>query len=144
MSEQFTNPDDESIRALLAAARTIAVVGLSANPARPSHGVARALQRHGFRIVPVNPNVGEVLGETAYAALDDIPFTVDIVDVFRSPQHVPALVDTCLRLGLSALWLQDGVVHAEAALRARQAGMTVVMNRCIARDGLALLRPRRG
>lgn len=144
MSEQFTNPDDESIRALLAAARTIAVVGLSANPARPSHGVARALQRHGFRIVPVNPNVGEVLGETAYAALDDIPFTVDIVDVFRSPQHVPALVDTCLRLGLPALWLQDGVVHAAAALRARQAGMTVVMNRCIARDGLALLRPRRG
>lgn len=144
MSEQFTNPDDESIRALLAAARTIAVVGLSANPARPSHGVARALQRHGFRIVPVNPNVGEVLGETAYAALDDIPFTVDIVDVFRSPQHVPALVDNCLRLGLPALWLQDGVVHAEAALRARQAGMTVVMNRCIARDGLTLLRPRRG
>ncbi len=144
MTEQFTNPDDESIRAALAAALTVAVVGLSPDASRPSHGVAKALQRHGLRVVPVNPNVGQVLGEKAYASLDDIPFRVDIVDVFRSPPHVPAVVDACVRIRPHVLWLQDGVIHSQAALRARQAGMLVVMNRCIARDGLPLLRRQGG
>ena len=144
MTEQFTNPDDESIRAALAAARTVAVVGLSPDASRPSHGVAKALQRHGLRVVPVNPNVRQVLGERAYGSLDEIPFRVDIVDVFRSPAHVPAVVDACLRLRPGVLWLQDGVIHPQAALRARQGGMLVVMNRCIARDGLPLLRRQGG
>ena len=130
----FTNPGPDEIRALLRSIHTIAVVGLSPNPDRPSFRVARAMQDHGYRIVPVRPLVHEVLGEAAYADLESIPFKVEIVDVFRASEHVPAIVESCIALGIQRLWLQDGVIHEEAALRAQAAGMTVVMDRCIWRD----------
>lgn len=129
-----SNPGPQEIRQLLHSIHSIAVVGLSPNPARPSFQVAQAMQAHGYRIVPVRPLVKEVLGEPAYADLESLPFPVDIVDVFRAPEHVPAIVDSCIRLGIPRLWLQDGVIHEQAAQRARDAGITVVMNRCIWRD----------
>ncbi len=137
----FINPAPEEICRTLRAIRTIAVVGLSPQEARPSYRVAQGLQAHGYRIVPVRPLVGEVLGEKAYARLEDIPFPVDIVDVFRAPEHVPAIVESCIRLGLPRLWLQDGVIHEEAAARARAAGIWVVMDRCMWRDCVQLCHP---
>ncbi len=130
----FANPGPEEICESLRAVRTIAVVGLSPNPGRPSFGVAQALQSHGYRIVPVRPLVKEVLGEAAYPDLESIPFSVDIVDVFRTPEHVPGIVESCIKLGVRRLWLQDGVIHEEAAERARKAGIWVVMDRCMWRD----------
>ena len=130
----FENPDDAARCALIRASRRIAVVGLSPNPARPSHGVARALQGFGFTVVPVRPGVREVLGEKAYARLSEVPGPIDLVDVFRNPVFVDAIVDECLQLRLKAIWLQDGVVNEPAAKRARAGGMTVVMDRCIYRD----------
>ncbi len=137
----FANPGADDIRRTLRAIRTIAVVGLSPVPARPSHGVAQAMQAHGYRIVPVRPLVQEVLGEPAYARLEDVPFAVDIVDVFRAPEHVPAIVESCIKLGITRLWLQDGVVHEAAAARAQAAGIWVVMDRCIWRDFRQLCQP---
>jgi uncharacterized protein len=140
----FQNPDSAAIAALLRRARIVAVVGLSANPARPSFGVARALQRYGYRIIPVTPKNSSVLGEVAVADLEHLGARlpagtrVDIVDVFRQPQHVPQIVDDCIRLGLPALWLQDGVLHEQAATRAQAAGIFTVMDRCILRDRAAL------
>jgi predicted CoA-binding protein len=134
----FANPNDDALRALLKNVKTIAVVGLSPQPARPSYRVAQAMQRYGYRIVPVRPLVDTVLGEKAYASLADIPFAVDLVDVFRAPEHVPAIVDQCLALHLPAIWIQEGIVHAAAA-RAAQAGcMTVVMDRCLLKDYVRL------
>lgn len=130
----FLNPKPAEIREILARARTIAVVGLSPDPDRPSHFVARNLQRLGFRIVPVRPGVSEILGEPAHARLEDIPFPVDIVDVFRAPEHVPELAAACLRIQCPVLWLQEGVVNEAAAESARKAGLTVVMDRCIYKD----------
>ncbi len=130
----FSNPDTEAIRQLLRAVHTIAIVGLSANESRPSFGVARGLQHKGYRIIPVRPLVDEVLGEKAYPDLESLPELPDIVDVFRSAEHVPAIVDSCIQLGIKRLWLQEGVVHEEAAQRARAAGITVIMNRCMWRD----------
>lgn len=136
----FRNPDSAAIAALLRRAKTIAVVGLSENPARPSHGVAHSLQRFGYRVIPVTPTAATVLGERAVADLDHLGDvlkpgeTVDIVDVFRQPQHVPAIVDDCIRLKLPALWLQDGVIDDAAATRAVAAGIFTVMDRCIYRD----------
>ena len=130
----FANPDDAARCALLRACKRIAVVGLSPNPARPSHGVARALQGFGFEVIPVRPGVREVLGEQAYARLADVPGRIDLVDVFRTPSAVDAIVDECLEIGITAIWLQDGVVNEAAAARARAGGMTVVMDRCIYRD----------
>ncbi len=130
----FSNPSLEEICRILRSVRTIAVVGLSPNPARPSFRVAHAMQDYGYRIVPVRPLVQEVLGEPAYADLESLPFRVDMVNVFRAPQHVPVIVDSCIKLGITHLWLQDGVIHEEAAQRARAAGIMVVMNRCIWRD----------
>jgi predicted CoA-binding protein len=124
----------EEIRALLKRVKTIAVVGLSPNPARPSYGVARALQGFGYRIVPVHPAAKEILGEKVYHRLSDIPHPVDLVDVFRRAEHVGEVVDECLHLGLKNLWIQDGIVNEPAAVRARSGGMTVVMDRCIYRD----------
>lgn len=140
----FRNPDSAAIASLLRSAKTIAVVGLSDNPTRPSYGVARALQRFGYRIIPVTPRAASVLGERAVADLDhleevlDAQQCVDIVDVFRQPQYVPQIVEDCIRLKLPALWLQDGVVHEQAAARAQQAGIVAVMDRCIFRDRAAL------
>lgn len=135
----FTNPDTNAIRDLLRRVHSVAVVGLSPNPARPSFRVAQALQGYGYRILPVRPHVAEVLGERAYPDLASLPVIPDIVNVFRAPEHVPAIVDDCIRLGVRNLWLQDGVVHEEAALRAQQAGITVVMDRCMYRDRASLL-----
>ncbi|MDD5057094.1 MAG: CoA-binding protein [Sideroxydans sp.] len=130
----FTNPSPEQICALLRQVKTVAVVGLSSNTQRPSFRVAQALQSFGYRIFPVRPLQEEVLGEKAYDNLENLPEVPDIVDVFRAPEHVPAIVESCIKLGIKNLWLQDGVVNEEAALRAQQAGITVVMDRCMFRD----------
>ena len=130
----FRNPDPEQICALLREVKTIAVVGLSPNPARPAFRIARALQGFGYRIIPVRPMVAEVLGEQAYASLSEVPEKIDLVDVFRAAEHVGPIVDECLRLGLKRIWLQDGIVNEEAAEKATAGGMTVVMDRCIWRD----------
>ncbi len=130
----FRNPDPEAICALLREAKTVAVVGLSPNPARPAFRIARALQRLGYRVIPVRPKVDSVLGEKAYASLSEVPERIDLVDVFRAAEHVGPLVDECLRLGLKRLWLQDGIVNEEAAAKAAAGGMAVVMDRCIWRD----------
>lgn len=137
----FTNPAPDEICRMLHGIRTIAVVGLSSNPERPSFRVARAMQAHGYRIVPVSPQAQEVLGEPVYADLESIPFKVDMVDVFRAPEHVPAIVESCIKLGIQRLWLQDGVIHEEAAQRAHAAGITVVMDRCVWRDYSQLCAP---
>jgi len=134
----FANPDDANLHALLDRVKTIAVVGLSPQPARPSYRVAQAMQRYGYRIVPVRPLVDEVLGEKAYASLADIPFAVDLVDVFRAAEHVPAIVDQCLALHLPAIWIQEGIVANHAAQQAQAAGMTVVMDRCLLKDYVRL------
>ena len=132
----FTNPTPDQLRSLLREVKTIAVVGLSPRVERPSYRVSRAMLGFGYRIVPVRPAVSEVLGEKAYARLSDIPFEVDLVDVFRNPDDVGPIVDECIALGVRRLWLQDGVVNEEAAEKARAAGITVVMDRCVWRDYL--------
>ncbi len=134
----FSNPDDATLRALLDRVRTIAVVGLSPRPVRPSHRVAQALQGYGYRIVPVRPLVAEVLGEKAYSSLAEIPFSVDLVNVFRAAEHVPAIVEQCLALNLPAIWIQEGIVAEAAAQQARAGGMTVVMDRCTLKDYVRL------
>jgi predicted CoA-binding protein len=123
-----------SIPELLRSARTIAVVGLSSKPWRPSHGVAEYLQRAGYRVIPVNPNETEVLGEKAYPNLEAVPEKVDIVNVFRRPEFVPEIVEAAIRIGAPAIWMQEGVVNEAAAERARQAGLLVVMDRCILKE----------
>ena len=130
----FENPTDDELRALLARVKTVAVVGLSPNAARPSHRIAKRLQEWGYRVIPVRPAVSEVLGERAYARLSDIPEPVDLVDVFRAADEIGPIVDECIALGLPAIWIQQGIVNEPAAARARAAGMTVVMDRCIAVD----------
>jgi uncharacterized protein len=140
----FQNPSTAEITALLRSAKTIAMVGLSADPSRPSHSVARALQRFGYRVIPVTPTVDAVLGERAVPDLEHLADVlgpgekVDVVDVFRRPEHVAAIVDDVIRLKLPALWLQDGVIDEAAAERARAAGVFTVMNRCMYRDRAAL------
>jgi predicted CoA-binding protein len=111
--------------------RTIAVIGLSDNPAKPSHYVSAYMQQHGYTIYPINPSLPEVLGEKSYARLSDLSIKPDIVDVFRLPKFIPAIVDEMLQLGLKNLWVQQGIVNLEAATRAEAAGIHVVMDRCI-------------
>jgi len=111
--------------------RTIAVVGLSDDPARPSNSVSAYMQRHGYRIIPVNPAVSHVLGEQAYPSLGEVPGTPDIVNVFRLPRYIPAIVDEMIECGLSNLWVQLGIVNHPAAIKAEAAGISVVMDRCI-------------
>ena len=130
----FQNPQPEQIRDMLKRVKTIAVVGFSPDPGRPSHNIARMMKRFGYRIVPVRPGLAEGLGERAYPDLASVPDPVDLVDVFRASEHVGAIVDECLRLGHKAIWLQDGVIDEAAAQRAVAGGMTVVMDRCILRD----------
>jgi predicted CoA-binding protein len=140
----FSNPPQEKIAELLRSARIVAVVGLSANPARPSHSVARRLQGFGYRIIPVTPTVESVLGERAVPDLDHVSDVlnpgerVDVVDVFRRPQYVAAIVDDCIRLQMPALWLQDGVIDTAAAEKAAHAGIFIVMDRCLFRVRAAL------
>ncbi len=124
----------DPISQILKNSRTIAVVGLSSRQHRPSFGVSQYMQSAGYRIIPVNPGETEVLGEKCYARLEDIPEPVDIVDIFRRSEFVPAIVDSAIRIGAAAVWMQEGVVHAEAAERARRAGLAVVMNTCILKE----------
>ena len=130
----FKNPEPEAIRELLRSVKTIAVVGFSPKPGRPSHSIARQLQRFGYRVIPVRPGISEGLGEKAYANLSAVPDPIDLVDVFRSPSQAPAIVEECLRLGLKAIWMQEGAATEAAALAALAGGMKVVMDRCIMRD----------
>jgi predicted CoA-binding protein len=139
----FENPPSQAIGALLRHVRTAAVVGLSPDARRPSHRVSRAMQGFGWRIVPVRPAVTEVLGAPAFASLDDIPEAlrrdIDLVNVFLAPARIGAVVDRCIALGLPAIWLQDGVIDEAAAQRAKDAGLTVVMNRCVWRDWVSMV-----
>ncbi len=123
-----------TIPELLKTSRTIAVVGLSNRRFRPSYGVAEYMQHNGYRIIPVNPLEQTVLGEKCYPDLDSIPDRVDIVDIFRRPEFVPEIVDAAIKIGARAVWMQEGVVHEEAAAKAIAAGLTVVMDRCILKD----------
>lgn len=130
----FSNPDAQARCVLLKRVKTIAVVGLSPDVSRPSYGVSRAMQGYGFRIIPVHPSASEILGEKVRARLSDIDQQIDLVNVFRLPQFIDAVVDECIALKLGAIWIQEGIVNEPAAMRAQQAGMTVVMDRCIYRD----------
>jgi len=125
-----TNPPDSVIRDLLLSARRLAVVGASSNPERASYGVMSKMQRVGYRIVPVNPNETQILGEKAYASLDEVEEPADVVVVFRRPEHAPGIAEQAVRNGARALWLQQGIVNEEAAHIA--SGLTVVMDDCIA------------
>lgn len=138
MTEQFKNPTSSEIRTLLQQIKTIAVVGLSPKAGRPSHMVSKAMQQFGYRIIPVHPAVDEILGEKVWPDLKALHEKPDLVDVFRAPQHVGPIVDTCIELEIPAIWLQDGVINEEAALKAQRAGLTVIMDRCIYRDYLAI------
>jgi hypothetical protein len=124
----------QGIPELLRSAKTIAVVGLSSNRKRPSYSVSEYMQRAGYRIVPVNPGETEVLGERAYASLEAVPERIDIVDVFRRSEFVAEIVESAIRVGARAVWMQEGVSDAAAAARARAAGLTVVMDRCILKE----------
>lgn len=132
----FSNPAPEKIRLILNTVHSIAVVGLSPNQARPSFRVARGLQTLGYRIIPVRPLISDVLGEKAFPDLESLPELPDIVDVFRAAEHVPAIVESCIKLGIKNLWLQQGVIHEAAAQRAMEAGITVIMDRCMWRDAM--------
>ncbi|HEY4839456.1 MAG TPA: CoA-binding protein [Candidatus Acidoferrales bacterium] len=133
--------NDDAIRDLLSKAKIIAVVGLSSKRARASFGVSRYLQSVGYRIIPVNPNETEVLGEKAYPDLDAIPkdVKIDIVDIFRRSEEVPEVVDAAIRLGAPAIWMQEGVINDDAAAKARAAGIFVVTDRCLLKDHRRLM-----
>jgi len=142
--ESFSNPPAAELRRLLASTREIAVVGLSANPARPSFRVCAYLQEQGYRIRPVNPTVNEVLGERAWPDLSALGGPLDMVCLFRRSEEVPPLVDEALALGCRSIWMQDHVVHQPAALKARAAGVAVVMNDCLLRRHQQLVGPGGG
>ncbi len=133
---------DEQIKQILKNAKTIAVIGLANSAMRPSYGVAGYMQQQGYRIIPVNPMIEESLGEKSYKSLHDIPkeLKIDIVDVFRRPDAVPGVVDQVIDLKLPVLWLQETVVHEEAAEKARKAGVAVIMDRCILKEHRRLMR----
>ena len=130
--------DQNVVSEIIRSAKVIAVVGLSPKPDRPSHEVAAYLQAHGYQIVPVNPAETEILGEKSYPSLSDIPFSVDIVDVFRQPDAVPAIAEEAVKIGAKALWLQLGVISLEGATTAERGGLKVVMDRCLMVDHMAL------
>lgn len=125
---------------LFRTARTIAVVGLSSRRTRASNGVSEYMQRAGYRIIPVNPQETEVLGELSYADLDAVPDSVDIVNIFRRSEFVPDIVDAAIRKGAKVVWMQEGVIHEEAAAKAQAAGLTVIMDRCILKEHGKLMR----
>ncbi len=122
------------IAQILERSRTLAVVGLSSKPARPSHGVAAYMQAHGYRIIPVNPQENSVFGETAYPSVDAVSEPIDVVVIFRRPEYVPAIVEGAIRKGARAVWMQEGVRHEAAARRARRAGLDVIEDRCILKE----------
>lgn len=125
------DPSDDELRKILSEAETIAVVGASSSPDRPSHGVFRRLLTAGYRVVPVNPNETEVLGQKAYPSLADVPYPIDVVDVFRRAEYTPDVADDAVRAKAKMLWLQSGIVNEEAARRARAGGLMVVMDACL-------------
>jgi hypothetical protein len=125
------SPGPEEIAAILHDYRVVAVVGLSADPERPSFQVARYLQQHGYRIIPVNPSCAEILGEKCYSSLEDIPFPVEVVDIFRKVEAIPAMVAAAIQAGAKVIWMQLGLVEPESAQQARDAGLRVVMDRCM-------------
>lgn len=128
------SPQSDSITDLLRQSKTIAVVGLSSNPLRPSHGVSAYLQSHGYHIIPVNPNIEECLGEKAYRSLLEVPENIDIVNIFRRPEFVEEVVDQAVQLKIRAVWMQEEIVNDIAAEKARRAGIFVVMDRCILKE----------
>lgn len=142
-SAHAIQPSDQQIKDLLTKAHTIAVVGLSSSRFRASYGVSQYMQSAGYRIIPVNPNEREVLGEKAYARLEDVPEKIDIVDVFRRSEFVPDIVDAAIRVGARAIWMQDGVSDEAAAQRARAADIFVIMDDCILRQHRRLMSPTR-
>jgi uncharacterized protein len=127
-------PDSDPIADLLKRSRTIAVVGLSNNPLRPSHGVSAYMQTHGYRIIPVNPLIPASLGEQSYGSLLEVPEKIDIVNIFRRPEYVEGIVDQAIRLKVAGIWMQESVVHEKAAEKARRAGIFVIMDRCILKE----------
>jgi uncharacterized protein len=131
---QRAAPLRDPIAAMLEGSKTLAVVGLSSKPARPSYGVAAYMQRRGYRIIPVNPEETSVLGEPAYASLEKVPEAFDMVVIFRQPRHVPALVESAIGRGARVVWMQEGIRHEEAASRARAAGLLVIEDRCILKE----------
>jgi uncharacterized protein len=137
------NPPDDVLKALLTEAKTIAMVGASSNPDRPSNGIMRKLRNAGYRVFPVNPNETAVLGERAYASLGDVPAPIDIVDVFRRSEFTPAIADQAVKVGAKTLWLQSGVVNEVAAAKAEAGGLTVVMDECIGVVHTVLRVPRK-
>ena len=124
----------ESILTILEHYKTLAVVGLSAKPSRPSHGVSAYMKARGYRIIPVNPNETEVLGERAYPSLEAVPEPVEVVVIFRRPEYVRDIVESAIRKGAKVVWMQEGVFDEEAALRAQEAGLTVIQDRCILKE----------
>jgi predicted CoA-binding protein len=135
-----TSPHSDPITALLRQAKTIAVVGLSNSPLRPSHGVSAYMQSHGYRIIPVNPQIDSSLGEKSYASLLEVPGKIDIVNIFRRSEFVEEVVDEAIRLKVPAIWMQEDVIHEKAAEKARRAGIFVVMDRCILKEHRARFR----
>ena len=133
-------PYSDPITALLEKSKTIAVVGLSDNPLRPSHGVSAYMQTHGYRIIPVNPKISEVLGERSYVSLLKVPEKIDIVNIFRRPEFVEEIVDQAIQLNVPAIWMQERIVHEKAAEKARNAGIFVVMDLCILKEHRARFR----
>jgi predicted CoA-binding protein len=129
-----------NIPEILKSSRTIAVVGLSGNPMRVSNGVSAYMQHSGYRIIPVNPQETEVLGERSYARLEDVPDKIDIVNVFRRPEFTPEIVESAIKVGAKTVWMQEGVVNEAAASRAREAGLEVVMDRCILKEHRKMMR----
>jgi len=134
MSVVKASPEPDPITELLKRAKTIAVVGLSNNPLRPSQGVSAYMQSHGYRIIPVNPRIKEALGETAYPSLLEVPEKIDIVNIFRRPEFVGAIVDQAIQLKIPAVWMQEDVIDEPAAEKARQHGLFVIMDRCILKE----------
>jgi uncharacterized protein len=128
------NDTEDCITRILQRDRTIAVVGLSSDPSRPSHSVSLYMQGHGFRVIPINPNEATVLSETAYASLEDVPEKIDLVNIFRRSEEAGVHVDEAIRIGARAVWLQEGVIDEAAANRASAAGLDVVMDRCILKE----------
>ena len=133
-SQEYQNPSDDQIKEIVQKYKRVAVVGLSSDQTRPSNAVAKYLQRKGFKIIPVNPNETEILGEKAYPNLSAIPEKVEIVDIFRRPEQVPPIVDEAIKIKALVVWMQEGVINHPAALKASQNGIIVVMDRCMLKE----------
>ncbi|MFK7795002.1 MAG: CoA-binding protein [Gammaproteobacteria bacterium] len=130
--------DDQAITELLEEVNTIAVIGLSPKQDRPSHRVAKYLQTFSYKVIPVRPAVATILGEDVYKSLEDIPIKVDLVNVFRASKFIPEIVESCIKLGINKIWLQEGIINLDAEKEAQQAGISIVMNRCIYKEIIRL------